>query len=42
MGSTILTEAISAIRGWSVEESKEPRGLGAAETFGSLVFDDEK
>src|SRR3954469_20918136 len=41
MGSAVLGEAISAIRDWSV---KAPRGATggphAAETFGSLVFND--
>jgi len=41
MGSAILGEAISAIRDWSVTEAKETRGPHAAETFGSLVFNDE-
>jgi glutamine synthetase len=40
MGSAVLGEAISAIRDWSVAETKEPRQ--ARETaFGSLVFNDE-
>src|SRR5262245_17409034 len=40
MGSAVLGEAISAIRDWSVAETKETRG--ARETaFGSLVFNDE-
>ena len=40
MGSAVLSEAISAIRDWSVAETKETRG--ARETaFGSLVFNDE-
>jgi glutamine synthetase len=40
MGSAVLGEAISAIRDWSVADSKEARG--ARETaFGSLVFNDE-
>src|SRR4030095_5016866 len=40
MGSAVLSEAISAIRDWSVSDSKESRG--ARETaFGSLVFNDE-
>src|SRR5262252_1494248 len=40
MGSAVLGDAISAIRDWSVFDSKEPRG--ARETsFGSLVFNDE-
>jgi glutamine synthetase len=42
MGSTVLTEAIGVIREWSVNEGKEPNGMGAAEAFGSLVFNDEK
>src|SRR3989441_8555722 len=42
MGSTVLTEAISAIVDWSVDDGKEPRGPRAVETFGSLVFNDEK
>src|SRR6202049_375587 len=42
MGSSVLGEAISAIRDWSVDEGSEPRGLRATETFGSLVFNDEK
>ena len=38
MGSAVLSEAISAIRGWSETKRKEaPNGKGA---FGSLVFDD--
>src|SRR6188474_2521940 len=41
MGSTILGEAISSIRDWSVTEAKEPRGPRATEAFGSLVFHDE-
>ncbi|MBI4486959.1 MAG: glutamine synthetase III, partial [Acidobacteria bacterium] len=41
MGSGVLSEAISAIRDWSVTEAKEPRGSRANETFGSLVFNDE-
>jgi glutamine synthetase len=41
MGSTVLGEAISAIRDWSVTEAKEPRGPRASEAFGSLVFNDE-
>ncbi len=40
MGSTVLGEAISAIRDWSVTEAKEPRAPRAAESFGSLVFSD--
>jgi glutamine synthetase len=40
MGSAVLGEAISAIRDWSVTDSKESRS--AKETaFGSLVFNDE-
>ena len=41
MGSTVLGEAISSIRDWSVTEAKEPRGPRATEAFGSLVFHDE-
>src|SRR5438093_12625107 len=41
MGSTVLGEAISAIRDWSVTEAKEPRAARAMEAFGSLVFNDE-
>jgi glutamine synthetase len=40
MGSAVLGEAISAIRDWSVNETKEPRPARAAEAFGSLVFND--
>jgi glutamine synthetase len=40
MGSAVLTEAISAIRDWSVTEAKETRFARATETFGSLVFSD--
>jgi len=40
MGSAVLGEAISAIRDWSVTDSKETRA--ARETvFGSLVFNDQ-
>jgi glutamine synthetase len=41
MGSSVLGEAISAIRNWSVTETKEPRSPRAPESFGSLVFNDE-
>ena len=43
MGSAVLSEAIGAIRAWSVTEGKEPttRGSRATEIFGSLVFNDE-
>src|SRR5476649_2865723 len=41
MGSAVLADAISAIRNWSVTEAKEPRSARAAESFGSLVFNDE-
>src|SRR6266480_677457 len=41
MGSAKLSDAISAIRDWSVTEAKEPRGPRATEAFGSLVFSDE-
>jgi glutamine synthetase len=40
MGSAVLSEAISAIRDWSVTEAKESRAPRATETFGSLVFND--
>ena len=43
MGSAVLTEAISAIRDWSVTEAteaKETRISRATEAFGSLVFSD--
>jgi glutamine synthetase len=40
MGSAVLTEAISAIRDWSVTEAKDTRFSRATETFGSLVFND--
>jgi len=40
MGS-VLGEAISAIRDWSVTAARDARGPRAAETFGSLVFNDE-
>src|SRR5213083_557219 len=41
MGSAVLTEAISAIRDWSVTEAKEGRAPRATEAFGSLVFNDQ-
>ena len=42
MGSSVLSEAISSIRAWSMTEGKEPtRGVRATEAFGSLVFNDE-
>src|SRR4051794_6620312 len=41
MGSSVLSEAIKAIRAWSLEETSEPLGMGAMESFGSLVFNDE-
>jgi glutamine synthetase len=43
MGSAVLTEAITAIRDWSVTEAteaKETRISRATEAFGSLVFSD--
>src|SRR5439155_3565571 len=40
MGSAVLTEAISAIRDWSVTETRETRVVRPTETFGSLVFSD--
>jgi glutamine synthetase len=41
MGSAVLSEAISAIRDWSVTDAKERRTGKTAEAFGSLVFNDE-
>jgi glutamine synthetase len=41
MGSAVLSEAISAIRDWSVSDAKERRTEKTAESFGSLVFNDE-
>src|SRR5213592_3338055 len=41
MGSAKLSEAISAIRDWSVTDAKERRAARPAEAFGSLVFNDE-
>jgi glutamine synthetase len=41
MGSAVLSEAISAIRDWSVTDAKERRTPKTAEAFGSLVFNDE-
>ena len=38
MGSTVLGEAISAIRDWAVAEGMETRATRAGDTFGSLVF----
>ena len=40
MGSAVLRDAISAIRDWSIEKDMPLAGVGAAETFGSLVFGD--
>jgi glutamine synthetase len=40
MGSAVLTEAISAIRDWSVTETRETRMVRPTEMFGSLVFND--
>src|SRR5688572_13653660 len=42
MGSAVLGEAIGAIRDWSVVNKKEPGDAGAANVFGSLVFNDAK
>jgi glutamine synthetase len=42
MGSAVLSDAISAIRAWSVKDGKESRGPLAAEGFGSLAFGDEE
>jgi len=42
MGSAVLGKAISAIRDWSISEASSASGSpAAAETFGSLVFNDE-
>jgi glutamine synthetase len=40
MGSSVLSEAIGAIRDWSMAADKEASGSHAADTFGSLVFGD--
>jgi glutamine synthetase len=40
MGSAVLTEAIHAIRDFSVTKGKEPSEPRAADNFGSLVFSD--
>jgi glutamine synthetase len=40
MGSAVLGEAISAIRDYAVAPSREPRSASAADSFGSLVFND--
>jgi glutamine synthetase len=41
MGSAVLEEAISAIRDWSMSETKETPLSRATDVFGSLVFNDE-
>jgi glutamine synthetase len=41
MGSAVLSDAISAIRNWSVTDLKEKRDARVTGTFGSLVFNDE-
>jgi glutamine synthetase len=41
MSSTVLGEAISAIRDWSMKEAKKSSGPHASEIFGSLVFNDQ-
>src|SRR6478736_3987900 len=41
MGSAVLSEAISAIRDWSVTDLKEKRDARVTGTFGSLVFNDD-
>src|SRR5690349_20321530 len=41
MGSAVLSDAISAIRDWSVTDLKEKRDARVTGTFGSLVFNDE-
>src|SRR5215472_15563400 len=40
MGSAVLSEAIGAIRDWSVTDSKQARDVRET-AFGSLVFNDE-
>jgi glutamine synthetase len=42
MGSTVLVDAISAVRDWSISAETKPAAERphAAETFGSLVFND--
>jgi glutamine synthetase len=40
MGSAVLGDAISAIRDWSMNETKGAGALGADDAFGSLVFND--
>ena len=40
MGSAVLGDAISAIRAWSMNETKGSGGLGADDAFGSLVFNE--
>ncbi len=40
MGSVVLSEAIAAIRDWSMTKDKEPSQVAATEAFGSLVFSD--
>jgi len=41
MGSAVLSEAIHAIRDFSVAKDKDPAAPRATELFGSLVFTDE-
>ena len=41
MKSGVLGEAIGAMRAWSESQVTAPRGPHAAETFGSLVFNDQ-
>jgi len=41
MGSAVLSDAISAIRNWSVTDLKEKRDARVTGTFGSLVFNDD-
>ncbi len=40
MGSTVLAEAIGAIRDWSMKAPKQPAEAHATDTFGTLVFND--
>src|ERR1700709_2528755 len=42
MGSTVLGEAISAIRDWSMTTTTAEGRLHAEETFGTLVFNDSE
>jgi glutamine synthetase len=42
MGSAVLSDAISAIRDWSVTKATDTSATRAEETFGSLVFNDSE